>query len=111
MGMAWAMFVAGTPTTVVSQWQVDSTSTAKLMAAFHRALWSAMSQRQLPLTKTTVLMHPKKSYRLLKSRNRDNEWQINKAQALRQAALMLMAQPKYAHPFYWAAFVVVGDGF
>jgi CHAT domain-containing protein len=109
MGMSWALFVAGTPTTVVSQWQVDSASTAKLMAAFHRGLWTAMSQRQLPLTKTTVLLHPRVSTRLLKSGTR--QLQINKAQALRQAALMLMAQPAYAHPFYWAGFVVVGDGF
>jgi len=111
MGMAWALFVAGTPTTVVSQWQVDSASTAKLMAAFHRALWIAMSRRPLPVSKTAVLMHPHTSYRLLRPRNRENDRQINKAQTLRQAALMLMAQPKYAHPFYWAAFVVVGDGF
>src|SRR5215472_9549742 len=97
MGMSWALFVAGTPTSVVTQWQVDSASTAKLMAAFHRALWIAMSQRQFPLTKTTVLMHPHTSYRRLRSRSRENERQIDKAQALRQAALMLMAQPKYAH--------------
>ena len=109
MGMSWALFVAGTPTTVVSQWQVDSAGTAKLMIAFHRALWTAMSERRLPLTRTAALMHPRVSYRLLKSRKR--EFEINKAQALRQAALMLMRQPKYAHPFYWAAFVVVGDGF
>jgi CHAT domain-containing protein/predicted negative regulator of RcsB-dependent stress response len=109
MGMSWALFVAGTPTTVVSQWQVDSASTAKLMIAFHRALWTAISHRQLPPSKTAALLHPIRSYRLVKSRK--DEVEINKAQVLRQAALMLMHQPKYAHPFYWAAFVVVGDGF
>jgi CHAT domain-containing protein len=32
------------------------------------------------------------------------------AEALRQAQLALIAQPATAHPFYWAAFTVVGDG-
>ena len=30
--------------------------------------------------------------------------------ALRQAQLALIAQPKTAHPFFWAAFVAIGDG-
>jgi CHAT domain-containing protein/tetratricopeptide (TPR) repeat protein len=111
MGMSWALFVAGTPTTVVSLWQIDSAGTAKLMTVFHRALWTNLSQRQRPPARATAVLHPRVSYRLLKSRSGESELRINKAQALRQAALALMAQPKYAHPFYWAAFVVVGDGF
>ncbi len=34
-----------------------------------------------------------------------------KAEALRSAALALLENPQYKHPFYWAGFVVVGDGF
>lgn len=33
-----------------------------------------------------------------------------KAGALRHARLALMRDPNYRHPFYWAPFVVVGDG-
>jgi len=33
-----------------------------------------------------------------------------KANALRHARLALMSDPNYRHPFYWAPFVVVGDG-
>ena len=32
-----------------------------------------------------------------------------KAQALRQAQLKLLHNPKYEHPFYWSAFVLVGN--
>jgi CHAT domain-containing protein len=32
------------------------------------------------------------------------------AEALRRAALSVRAIPAYRHPFYWAAFVVVGHG-
>jgi CHAT domain-containing protein len=34
---------------------------------------------------------------------------LSKAEALRQAQLALMAQPKYAHPFYWAPFILMGN--
>ncbi|MGL5081424.1 MAG: CHAT domain-containing protein [Microcoleaceae cyanobacterium] len=34
---------------------------------------------------------------------------INKAEALRQAQLQLLQQPKYSDPFYWAAFLLVGN--
>ncbi|MGH9822542.1 MAG: CHAT domain-containing protein, partial [Blastocatellia bacterium] len=38
IGMTWALFVAGVPTTVASQWQVPSESTTRLMVAFHKNL-------------------------------------------------------------------------
>jgi CHAT domain-containing protein len=81
IGMSWAFFIAGASTTVVSQWQVDSTSTAQLMVEFHRVLRAGGA--------TSV---------------------ISKAEAMRAASLTLMADPKYAHPFYWSGFVVVGNG-
>jgi len=31
------------------------------------------------------------------------------AQALRQSQLDLIARPQTAHPFYWAAFTIIGD--
>lgn len=34
---------------------------------------------------------------------------IAKSEALRQAQLFLLKQPKYNHPFYWAPFVLVGN--
>jgi len=83
IGMSWALFVAGCPTTVVSQWSVESDSTTKLMIDFHRALLSL---------------------------NRDSARVHGSAQALREAALKMLKSPGYRHPFYWAGFIVVGDG-
>ena len=40
IGLTWALFVAGSPTTVVSQWKVESASTTALMLEFHRNLQS-----------------------------------------------------------------------
>lgn len=35
---------------------------------------------------------------------------VSKAEALRQAALQVLHNERYAHPFYWAGFVMIGDG-
>jgi CHAT domain-containing protein len=32
-----------------------------------------------------------------------------RAEALRRAKLHLLHQPRYAHPYYWAAFIPAGD--
>jgi CHAT domain-containing protein len=82
IGLTWALFVAGTPTSVVSQWEVDSVSTVTLMLAFHRAL---------------------------KSEAHDSGSAFSTARALQRAELQLLRSRQYAHPFYWAGFVVVGD--
>jgi CHAT domain-containing protein/tetratricopeptide (TPR) repeat protein len=81
IGMSWALFIAGASTTVASQWKVDSASTALMMIDFHRNLQS----EQGPLRSSA-------------------------AEALRKAAIKLMADPKYRHPFFWSGFVVVGNG-
>ncbi len=78
IGIAWAFFVAGVSTTVVSQWKVESASTAALMISFHRHLKAANG--------------------------------TSKAHALRQAALDLLKDKSYQHPFYWAGFVMIGNG-
>jgi CHAT domain-containing protein len=80
-GMLWAMFVAGVPTTVASLWPVESASTSVLMVEFHRQ-WLASRQKA---------------------------GSFHKAAALRAAALKLIATREYAHPFYWAAFLVAGN--
>ncbi len=76
IGLSWSLLLSGVPTTVLSQWKVESDSTSKLMVAFHR-------------------------YR--KSGLKDPE-------ALRRAALDLKRNSTYAHPFYWAPFIVIGAG-
>jgi CHAT domain-containing protein len=35
---------------------------------------------------------------------------LDKAEALRRAALAVRSEERYRHPFYWAGFVLVGDG-
>jgi CHAT domain-containing protein/predicted negative regulator of RcsB-dependent stress response len=75
VGLAWAFFLAGCPSTVVSQWNVDAATTTTLMLAFHRQLRAGAT----------------------------------KSDALRDAALTVLHDPKSRHPFYWAPFVLIGD--
>jgi CHAT domain-containing protein/Flp pilus assembly protein TadD len=65
IGMTWAMFIAGTPTTVASQWKVESSSTTELMLEFHRQLLSgkvskaeALRRASLKLMNTSRYKHP-----------------------------------------------------
>ncbi len=81
MGMSWAFFVAGTRSMLVSQWKVNSASTSQLMVNFYQALES--------------------------EQNHSNG---KKARALRDAALKTMKDQRHHHPFYWAGFVMIGNG-
>lgn len=65
IGMSWALMVAGCRNTVVSQWKVDSASTAQLMIAFHRQIRrgdadyaAALRQAQLTLLRNERFSHP-----------------------------------------------------
>jgi CHAT domain-containing protein/Tfp pilus assembly protein PilF len=83
IGMAGMLFVAGCPTVVVSQWKVESASTTELMVEFHRQLNRG---------------------------RRPSAAGLGAARALRAAALKLLGGGQYRHPFWWAGFVVVGNG-
>jgi CHAT domain-containing protein len=80
IGLAWSWFVAGSPSTVFNRWEVKSSSATQLMTEFHSRLRSG-------------------------SRN-----QISKASALQKSALTLRHSAGFQHPYYWAAFSLIGDG-
>ena len=82
IGLSWALFVAGAPSTIVTSWKVDSASARNLLLGFHQRL-ATTSKENLKMTK---------------------------AEALRQSALNMLKSPATRHPFYWAGFALVGDG-
>jgi CHAT domain-containing protein/Tfp pilus assembly protein PilF len=82
IGLTWAFFAAGTPSTVVSLWKLESVSATALTLAFHQRLRASLVAGRHDV-----------------------------AEDLRAAALSLRRDPRYAHPFYWAGLVAVGDGF
>jgi CHAT domain-containing protein len=58
LGMSWALFIAGSPATVASQWKVESDSTARLMLAFHRHAQQAPKAAALRAAELEVLKNP-----------------------------------------------------
>ena len=44
VGLGWALFVAGSPTQILTQWEVDDSSTADLMGDFYNHLRSGSSK-------------------------------------------------------------------
>ncbi|HEV3332363.1 MAG TPA: CHAT domain-containing tetratricopeptide repeat protein [Bryobacteraceae bacterium] len=64
IGLSWALFVSGVPTTVLSQWKVESDSTSQLMVAFHQNRQKSGSDAQalraaaLAIRKNPAYQHP-----------------------------------------------------
>jgi CHAT domain-containing protein len=83
VGISWSLFIAGSPSTVVSQWKVDENSTDELMFSFHE---NFVRRGQPPRVAGSA------------------------AEALQKASLKLMESTEYKHPYYWAGFVLIGDG-
>ncbi len=86
IGLTWALSLAGVPTTVASQWIVNSQSTADLMIEFHRQLAPRMF---------------------------DKADSVGPAVALQRASLRILKDSSHRdrqHPYFWAGFVVIGDG-
>lgn len=79
IGLPWALFVAGCPTTIVSQWKVKSESTADLMVA----MYANLNQKGKHLSKAEALQ--KAAISMINGGNMT-----------------------YRHPFYWACFTVFG---
>jgi tetratricopeptide (TPR) repeat protein/CHAT domain-containing protein len=80
-GLARAFFYAGSRALLVSHWYVVSDSTVQLQTGMFREL--------------------------------AGQPELGRAEALRRARLKLMQQrhkPYFAHPMFWAPFVVVGEG-
>ncbi len=80
LGMTWALFAAGSPSVVASEWRVGSTTTATLMESFYRRWLHARAAGQ----------------------------PYAKAEALRDARLEILQDPHYHHPYYWSPFVLIG---
>jgi CHAT domain-containing protein/tetratricopeptide (TPR) repeat protein len=83
VGLSWALFIAGSPATVASQWKVDEQGTNELMYSFHKNFVSGV---------------------------RTAHASGAAAAALQQASLKLLESSEYKHPYYWAGFVLIGDG-
>ncbi len=134
MTLPLGFFVCGTETVIASLWKVDDKATALLMARFYSNwLGRTGSEREIdgvrysagrPLPKLAALREAQAWLRSLTVADRDRllsaganvaatiAEEVSRGEAARRGRLNLErdaeARP-YAHPYYWAAFVLYGS--
>ncbi|MFN8490283.1 MAG: CHAT domain-containing protein [Caldilineaceae bacterium] len=127
IGLTRALIYAGTPSVVVSLWQVNSLSSQILMERFYKGLQqpdvlkvTALQQAQLALRKMTyaeVCAYVEQRQQTLEANQ-----SAQGAEAMQDLAVALLAlevgKPAaaqddrwlpFAHPYHWAPFVLIGD--
>jgi CHAT domain-containing protein len=109
VGFAQAFFLAGTRSMLVSLWEVDDRATSLLMTRFYQNWLGKRPELDKPLAKAEALREAKQWLRGLT----DQEVKLALPQISRGEIQSNRSQPKtahpYAHPHYWAGFILVGD--
>jgi tetratricopeptide (TPR) repeat protein len=122
LGFAQAFLLAGSRSVCLSLWQVDDTATALLMDRFYRNLLGRHEDGARPMPKAEALREAKHWLRNLTATEA-----LDRLGAITQGVvrgeqpareeMKAVPQPKdgakdykpYAHPRYWAAFILIGD--
>ncbi len=124
LGFAQAFLQSGARAVVLSRWEADDTATALLMLRFYENLLGdrkdlkqalpraeAMTEakrwlRELPRTEAEGLASALRGGKLADTQTRGKVVELN----VREGPWRLPAGERpYAHPFFWAPFVLVGD--
>ncbi|HVC98971.1 MAG TPA: tetratricopeptide repeat protein [Pirellulales bacterium] len=114
VGFSQALLLAGARSLVLSQWKVDDTATALLMVRFYENLLAKREGLHQPLPKAEALAEAKRWLRELSAEEVEKlvkglpvVERVGKATgALRHS--VKSARP-FEHPYYWAAFILIGD--
>jgi CHAT domain-containing protein len=126
LGFAQTLLGKGARSVVLSRWQVDDTATALLMVRFYENLLGKRKELKAPLPRAQALAQAKRWLRELSRKEAERlAGELSgglpngtgtprgkvvplKVVAKKPAKLPAGERP-FEHPFYWAAFVLVGD--
>jgi CHAT domain-containing protein len=79
LGLAGVAVRSGARSTIATLWRVDDEASATLMSQFYEEL------------------------------GQSRQTGVSKAEALRRAQLSILRNPKYKSPYYWAAYILLGN--
>src|SRR5215467_9279338 len=108
VGLTRAFIYAGTPSVVASLWSVDDSSTAQLMASFYRNL-KTMSKVEALRQAQLELIRGEGHSDLLVRRGVGGIGKLGetvKSESVSQDPISVST----SHPYFWAPFILVGDG-
>ena len=108
VGLTRAFIYAGTPSVVASLWSVDDSSTAHLMASFYRNL-KTMSKVEALRQAQLELIRGEGRSDMLTRRGVGGIGKLGetvKSEFVSQDPISIST----SHPYFWAPFILVGDG-
>ena len=108
VGLTRAFIYAGTPSVVASLWSVDDSSTAHLMASFHRNL-KTMSKVEALRQAQLELIRGEGRSDLLARRGVGGVGKLGETPSASPSAPSSNSVST-SHPYFWAPFILVGDG-
>jgi CHAT domain-containing protein len=107
VGLTRAFIYAGTPSVVASLWSVDDSSTAHLMASFYRNLKTMSKVEALRQAQLELIRGEGRSDMLA----RRGVGGIGKlGETVKSDASQNTISVSTSHPYFWAPFILVGDG-
>ena len=118
LGFAQAFLLAGSRSVCLTLWQVDDTATALLMDRFYGNLLGKREDGGKPMGKALALAEAKQWLRTLSAKAAAERLGTltegvvrgeKKGRAVVGELPMAKDGPPFAHPKYWAAFILIGD--
>jgi CHAT domain-containing protein len=108
IGLTRAFIYAGTPSVVASLWNVEDSSTAQLMASFYRNLKTMSKAEALRQAQLELIRGEGRSDLLVKR----GVGGMGKLGETPSAPLFAPSSDSVStsHPYFWAPFILVGDG-
>jgi CHAT domain-containing protein len=108
IGLTRAFLYAGTPSVVASLWNVDDASTAYLMSNFYGNLKTKTKAEALRQAQLALIRGDGRS-KLLARRGIGGMGKLGEVPAAKEPS-QGSASLSTSHPYFWAPFILVGDG-
>jgi CHAT domain-containing protein/tetratricopeptide (TPR) repeat protein len=110
LGFAQALFVAGGRSLVLSLWPVNDDATALLMSRFYQNVLGKRAGLDKPMPKAEALREAKEWLRGLSSAEVDKGLaDLHRGEPIEKPPALGAEVRPYGHPYYWAAFILIGD--